>query len=92
MEENTSTIPANGVVNAKCCENRVSTCMSDGNYFSSAQKVKDLPAVTAPVFGTPAKICIPAAYTARTPHSMVGPPVLSPFNSVDQSFICVFII
>jgi hypothetical protein len=92
MEENSSTIPANGVINAKCCENRVATCMSDGNYFSSSQKVKALPAVNAPVFTSSAKICIPAAYTSRTPHSMVGPPVFNSFNTVDQSFICVFII
>lgn len=92
MEDNTSSCPANGEIDTNCCKNRVATCMSDSNYFPSSQEVKDLPSVTAPLFTSSAKICIPAAFISRTPHSMVGPPVFNSFNAVDQSFICVFII
>ena len=92
MEDNTGSCPANGEIGTNCCKNRIASCMSDGNYFPSSPEVKDLPSVTAPHFVFLTKIFIPAAQISKSYHSMVGPPVLHSYNSVDQSFICVFTI
>jgi hypothetical protein len=92
MEDNTGSCPANGEIDTNCCKNRVASCTSDSNYFPSTQIVKDLPAVSTHLFTGPAKTCIPSAFVSRPLQSMVGPPVFYSFNSVDQSFICVFII
>ena len=92
MEDNTSFCPANGEIDSNCCKNRIASCMADSNYFPSSTEVKDLPSVTAPLFVSFTKTCVPAANISKTYHSMVGPPVLNYYNSVDQSFICVFTI
>ena len=92
MEDHTSPCPANGEIDTNCCKNRIASCISDSNYFPSSKEVKDLPTATSSLFDSFTKICIPAANISKTYHSMVGPPVFNSYNSVYQSFICVFTI
>ncbi len=92
MEDHTSPSSPNGEIDTNCCKNRIASCMSDSNYFPSSKEVKDLPSEVASISVSFIKICIPADLISMTYHSMVGPPVLNFYNSVDQSFICVFTI
>jgi hypothetical protein len=92
MEDHSSSCPVNGKIDTNCCKNRIASCMSDSNYFPSSKEVKDLPPVTTSLSFSFIKICIPADFISKSYHSMVGPPVHNLYNSVDQSFICVFTI
>lgn len=92
MEDNTASCPANGVIGTDCCKNRIATCVADNNYFPSELGIKTIPDFSAPVqYATPS-VSFFATYNPATYHSMVGPPIFDFYNSVDQSFICVFII
>lgn len=92
MEDNTSPSPVNGTIETDCCKNRVASCVADSNYFPSTQDVKEVTFVTAPSFAVVPAVILAVIQYSKTYHSMVGPPVFNPNNSVEQSIICVFII
>ena len=92
MEDYQNPCSANGEIKSDCCKNNVASCTVDSNYFPSSLEVKDLPSLTVPIFTSLIYNCLPADVLSKTYHSMVGPPVLNSFNSVDLSIICVFII
>ncbi|MEI7828118.1 MAG: hypothetical protein WCI31_00030 [Prolixibacteraceae bacterium] len=92
MEDNSAPCPANGVIEVDCCKNRIAACSTDHNYFPSFQEIENVQSLALAHFvaissGNPSEI-----YSPKTYHSMVGPPVFDGYNSVKQSFICVFII
>jgi hypothetical protein len=90
MEDVQSPTPVNGKVKSICCENNVSSCSTDNNYFSSSNIIKEITREITPVCDLLPEFIIPAPALFRTYYSMVGPPVFKSFNAVDLSFICVF--
>lgn len=92
MEEGTTPCPANGELNTNCCKNIVTACTADSNYFPVAQEAKVVPVVLTPLFADLSFVSAPNPSIDKTYHSMVGPPVLENWNSVDQTMVCVFII
>jgi len=92
MQESQQPVPGNGTIESGCCKNSVAVCKSDGNYLFSFQKLKAVPPVKAPLLQIALCHPLPEVVLSKTYHSMVGPPVPTGYNSVDQSFICVFII
>lgn len=93
MEEGTApSCPANGEMNTNCCKNIVTSCTADSNYFPVAQAAKVVPVVLTPLFTDLSFVPAPSPSIDKTYHSMVGPPVLENWNSVDQTIVCVFII
>ena len=92
MENDNHAIPVNGEIQTNCCKNYVSSCTSDNTYFSSVHQFVDVQNVIAPDFVEAPITAIPTPDFARTYFSMVGPPVSYSSTSINQSFICVFII
>ena len=92
MEDHQTNCPSNGVIQSNCCKNQVATCKSDNNYFPTSTEAKEIKSVAAPVINALPIFLHTLPVLTETYYSMVGPPVLSPFNAVDRSFICVFII
>ena len=92
MQESQIPVSSNGAIESDCCKNRVTACESDGNYFSPSNKIAEIPSVTAPIFVAALSNSMQSIVLLKTYQSMVGPPVTTPSNVVEQSFICVFII
>ena len=92
MEDNSAPCPSNGVIEVDCCKDRIAFCSTDHDYFPSFQEVKNIQSLTISHFVAISTGNLAEIYYPETHHSMVGPPVFDGYNSVKQSFICVFII
>jgi hypothetical protein len=92
MTDIQSPIPINGEIKTDCCKNRVASFTTDHSYFPSFSKVLAFDSETTPILAVFPNIFISTPALSKTYYSMVGPPVLQSCTSVDQSFICVFII
>ena len=92
MQEAQIPVSGNSVFESDCCKNRIASCESDGNYFSPSREIKEPISVKAPAYVAVLSNNNPSFVLIKTYHSMVGPPVTSPCNAVEQSIICVFII
>ena len=92
MQESQMPVSGSGSIESDCCKNSVSVCRTDGNYLSSFQHLKAVPSAKAPLLQVAISHQKTEVIFSETYHSMVGPPVTTGYNSVDQSFICVFII
>jgi len=92
MEDHQSPCLSNGVIEANCCKNQVATCKADNNYFPTSIEAKAINSIAAPVYSALPVFLPTGSVLKETYYSMVGPPVLKPFNTVDRSIICVFII
>lgn len=92
MEDSESQAPANGTIQTDCCKNHVTSCSADNNYFPSFSGIKAFAPETLPVLAVSPDFFISTPLLSKTYYSMVGPPVSCFYHSVDQSFICVFII
>jgi hypothetical protein len=91
MEEYNGPQSVNGEIHTNCCKDKIAAYTVDGNYFPSFHIIKNVSKEFAPLFVlsdfAPSKDNFSRPY-----RSMVGPPVSAHYTSVDQSFICVFII
>lgn len=92
MEDQSAPCPGDGSIDTNCCKNHLSQCSTDGNYFPTVQKSEVASTTQVQLLATFITLPSPAPVLNKTYHSMVGPPVQSNWNSVDQSTICVFII
>jgi hypothetical protein len=92
MEDHQSPCSSNGVIEADCCKNQISTCKADNNYFPTSTEATAVHSIAAPLFNVLPIFLHTASVLTETYYSMVGPPVLKPFNSVERSFIGVIII
>lgn len=92
MADIQSPVPFNGEFKSDCCKNRVASFTTDHNYFPTFSKVQAFDGETTPILAVFPDIFISTPALSKTYYSMVGPPVLQSCTSVDQSFICVFII
>jgi hypothetical protein len=92
MQESQLPVSGNGAIESDCCKNRIASCESDGNYFSPSREIKEPLSVKAPAYVAVLSNSNTSIVLIKTYHSMVGPPVTSLCNTVEQSVICVFII
>ena len=92
MEDQQSPCSSNAVIEANCCKNQISTCKADNNYFPTSTEATAIHNIAAPVFNVLPIFLHAGSVLTETYYSMVGPPVLRPFNAVERSFIGVFII
>ena len=92
MEEDQNPAPLNGAIKSDCCKNNVASCSADNNYYPSFTEFKAFTGDHAPVMAILPGFFISTPNLSKTYYSMVGPPVSKNYTSVDQSFICVFII
>lgn len=92
MEDSENPTPINGAIQSDCCKNHVAFCSADSNYFPSFAGVKAFVTKSAPASFVLPDVFINSPVWMKTYYSMVGPPVIKFHTSVDQSFICVFII
>lgn len=92
MEDQSAPCPGTGALDTDCCKNHVSKCSSDENYFPSTPKAEKITVCKAPLFIATNSFNHSVPVSVKIAHSMVGPPVPSDWNEVDQSLICVFII
>jgi hypothetical protein len=92
MEEDQNPAPLHGAFKSDCCKNNVASCSADYNYFPSFTEYKAFTGDTAPVLSPLPDFFISTPILSKTYYSLVGPPVSKNYSSVDQSFICVFII
>ena len=92
MTDIQATIPINGEIKTDCCKNKVATFATDNNYFPSFSEVKAFSEEFSSLVACLPDFFVSTPVISKTYYSMVGPPVLQSCTSVDQSFICVFII
>ena len=85
-------IPINGEIKTDCCKNKVATFATDNNYFPSFSLAKAFSGEFSSLVACLPDFSIFTPVLSKTYYSMVGPPVLQSCTSVDQSFICDFII
>jgi hypothetical protein len=92
MEETQDQGASNGTIQSDCCKNKIASCSADSNYFPSISGLKAFKSEAAPAMAFLPVLFLSTPVLSKTYYSMVGPPVSRLFNTVDQSFICVFII
>ena len=92
MTDIQSPIPINGEIKTDCCKNKVAALATDNNYFPTFSEVKAFSGEFSSLTAILPDFFIFTPVISKTYCSMVGPPVLQSRSSVDQSFICVFII
>lgn len=92
MEDIQYQLSSNRTIKSDCCKNKIASCSADNNYFPSTSGLKAFKNETAPALALLPALTLSTPVLFKTYYSMVGPPVLQSYTSVDRSFICVFII